>query len=221
MNRIIGIIGVGVIAAITATTTMNAQGTARPDRSDLPLVVTLSAVVTVQVDDTTNNNGKTGVLTSQTTQLKFTTADIINTVEGANFATPTKNAKLVVSTAGVQVLDGTNTYDASDFVTITFDPEENGVWVGTDSTSNTTLDETVKYTGHYLVGFDFDRGNGDVISVGGLATETYSLGKKSKSGAKPISDSVSVTFVGTGVKTGAHATVAGSLKASTKTNLLP
>lgn len=221
MKRIIGFIGAGVIAAIAAPTAVQAQGKGHPDGTGLPLVITISASATVQAQDSSNDNGKTTTFTSKVTSFKFTQADIIQTVEEANLGTPTKNAQLIITPVAIQVIDGTNTYDASHFVTLTFDPNANGIWVGTDSTNDVTGDEIQKYVGRYIVGFDFTPGNGDFVSVGGLATETYSIGAPGKSGGKPASDSVSVTFAGEGKRNGAKGVLTGTLKATAKGTIFP
>lgn len=221
MNRIIGIIGVTAMAALVSTSSALAQGNGRPDGTGLPLVITMSATATIQSADTSSDNGKTGTLTSKTSTFKFTQADIISTVEGAHSAVPTKSAQLVITPLTIEVVDGTNHYDATPFVTLTFEQDGNGVWTGTTSTNDASGDLVEKYTGHYVVGFDFDRGNGDFISVGGLATEIYSIAAASKTGVKALSDSVTCNFAGEGKKTGAKASVTGVLKATGKGALQP
>jgi hypothetical protein len=216
MKRIMGIIGVGVVTALAMPTVVHAQGKGIPGGAGLPLTINLAATVTLQSADTVNDNGKTTAVTSKTTTVKFTQADIIKTVEQANLATPTKNAILQVGRGIIRVIDGTNTFDASHFVSITFDPDDNGVWTGNDSTNDVTGDETQSYTGHYVIGFDFERGGGDFISAAGLATEVYSIGPKNKAGTKALSDSVSVTFAGEGQTSGANGSVIGTLKSSAK-----
>jgi hypothetical protein len=219
MTRTIKIMAAAALAALITPSAVHAQGLGRPDGTGLSLVITMSATATIQSADTASDNGKTGTLTSKTSILKFTQADIINTVEAANAAQPTKSAQLVITPVTIEVLDGTNHYDATPFVTLTFEQDGNGVWTGTTSTNDATGDLTQKYTGHYVVGFDFDRGNGDFISVGGLATEIYSIAAVSKTGGKAATDTVSCNFAGEGKKTGAKASVTGILKATGKGTL--
>lgn len=219
MTRIIKIMAAAALAALMAPSAVQAQGLGRPGGPGLPLVITMSATASIQAPDTSSDNGKTGTLTSTTTTFKFTQADIIATVEAAHAAVPTKSAILQITPVTIEVVDGTNHYDATPFVQLTFEQDGNGVWTGTTSTNNTSGDVAQKYTGHYVVGFDFDRGNGDFISVGGLATEVYSIAAVSKTGGKAASDTVSCTFAGEGKKTGAKASVTGLLKATGKGTL--
>jgi hypothetical protein len=219
MKRIVGFIGAAALATLISTSSALAQGNGQPDGTGLPLVITLSAVATVQTNDTSSSNAKTGTLTSKTTTFKFTQADIIATVEGAHAAVPTKSAVLQITPVTIEVVDGTNHYDATPFVTLTFEQDGNSIWTGTTSTNIANGDIVEKYTGKYISGFDFERGNGDFISVGGLATEIYSIGAVSKAGTKAASDTVSASFAGEGRKSGAKAIVTGTLKATGKGTL--
>jgi hypothetical protein len=219
MNRITKIIGAAALVAVVTTSAALAQGHGQPDGTGLPLVITLTATATVQTNDTSSSNAKTGTLTSKTTTFKFTQADIIATVEGAHSAVPTKSAVLQITPVTIEVVDGTNHYDATPFVTLTFEQDGNSIWTGTTSTNIANGDLVEKYTGKYISGFDFERGNGDFISVGGLATEIYSIAAVSKTGGKAATDTVSTTFAGEGKKGGAKAIVTGVLKATGKGTL--
>jgi len=220
MTRTLGIIGVGAMLALAAPTAVHAQGNGTPNGTGLQLVITLTGTGTVQAPDSEKDNGKTDTVTSKTTTKKFSTADIIQAVEDSNGATPTKNAQLVYDNGTVEVIDGANTYDASSFVTITLDPNGHSVWTGTDSTDDNSSVETQNYKGSYVFTFVFDKGDGLVVSVGGLATETYSIGKPNKNGGQPAADTISVKFVGDVVSSdGVNGSVTGTLKASGKGTL--
>jgi hypothetical protein len=217
MTRMLGVIGVGAIVALAIPTAVHAQGSGAPNGTGLPLVITISGTGTVQADDSEKDNGKVDTVTSKTATKKFSTADIIQTVEDNNGAIPTKNAQLVYDNGDVMVIDGNNTYDASGFVTITLDPNGHSVWSGTDSTDDNSGDESQKYAGSYVFTFVFDKGDGLVVTVGGLAKESYSIGKPNKNGDQPASDTISVKFVGDVVSSdGMSGSVTGTLKASGK-----
>jgi hypothetical protein len=215
MKPVIGIIGTAVMCALIAPTAARAQGSATPNGTGLPLTFTISATAAVQSSDSEKNNGKTDIVTSKTKVGKFSSTDVINTVEQANAATPTKNAKLVYDHGTVEVVDGANTYDASSFLTITLDPNSHSVWSGTDSVSDSNATETQSYQGHFIVTLMYDDGNGLQISVAGLATESYSIGQPDKNGNQTATDSISMSFIGDG-HSGANGTVTGTFKASGK-----
>jgi hypothetical protein len=216
MTQIKGIIGMGAIAL--ATVTAHAQGVAKPAGSLLPLTITIAATATLQGNDAFSDNGKTATTTSKVTTLKFTQTDIINVVESNFSATPTKEARLVYDNGAINIIDGANTYDASDFVTLTLDPNEHGVWSGTHSTNDVTLAESQKYSGKYVITFVFDQGDGNSVSVSGLAAEKYAIGFP-KNNVSAASDTVSLSFAGDGQNSGANGVLLGKLKATAKGSL--
>jgi len=216
MTRTLGIIGVGAILALAVPTAVHAQGNGAPNGTGTQLVVTLTGTGAIQVADSEKDNGKTDTITSKTTTKKFSTTDLIQAVEGSG-VTPTKNAKLVYDNGNVAVIDGANTYDASGIVTISLDPDGQGVWTGTDSTDDNSGAETQSYTGSYLFTLIFDKGDGLTVMVVGLAKETYTIGKPYKNGDQPTSDTISVKLIGEATTSdGFNGSITGTLKASGK-----
>jgi hypothetical protein len=219
MTRMIEIIGVGVMFAL-AVPAVHAQGNAAPNATSLRLNITISATASVQAADVTTSRGDVDTTTSKTVKQKFTTASIISTVEEANSATPTAAAKLVYDNGSITVEDGPNSYDASSVVTINLDPPGHAIWTGTDSLNNNSGDETMKYTGKFVVTLTYDDGNGGTISVAGIATENYSIGKPDANGNQPASDSITMSLFGSGqTSSGVNGILSGTFKATGKGTL--
>ncbi len=90
---------------------------------------------------------------------------------------------------------------ADGFLTISLDPNSDGVWQG--QINNNT--GAASYTGTYLTTINFDDGQGDTLNASGLTTEKYSATAINKKGTQTVTDSLSFAGAGDGSLGGAFA----------------
>lgn len=198
-----------LLAFACAQTAAYAQGNPpAPNGSGVDLIISISGTATVQSTNSpiSSDNGTTATTKYESQSLKFSTTSILNLISNDFSTTFSSKAVLVYSQGSVEVVDGNNPpLDVSSDISLSLDPNSEGVWTGTDSFNDNTSADTQKFSGTYLVGLNLQDGAGDTAIIGGLATESYSDGVDGNGNPTKSSDSLSVSLIGDGMLMGGTA----------------
>jgi len=206
-----------LIFALAAQSTVHAQGNPPAAAgAGLPLVLNITGTAKIQNPNSgqSNDNGTKTTTAYKLEGSKVSTTDIISLIATNEGVTFSKTAKLVYVGGAVEVEDGTNILDASAEITISLDPNGDGVWNGTDTMDDNTGADTQKFTGTYLATLVFADASGNNFTLNGLATETFTDGIDQNGDATRGTDSISMTLSGDGTIGGINAAISGKIKAS-------
>lgn len=190
-----------LLAFACARTAAYAQGNPpAPNGSGVDLIISISGTATVQSTNSpiSSDNGTTATTKYESQSLKFSTTSILNLISNDFSTTFSSKAVLVYSQGTVEVVDGANTVDVSSDITISLDPNGDGVWTGSDVSNDNTGADAQKFSGTYIFGLSLQDQVGDSANIGGLATESYSQGVDGNGNPTKSSDSLSVSLIGDG-----------------------